>query len=104
MPTATAKPGKLSHRELKALSDHVHKTCRGYHQSIPLAFLQAGFESFGISMEEFILCGHEGRATINLHRFDLETGEVLASIENSMLVLMWYKMESGNYEVTAYLS
>lgn len=63
-----------------------------YHNSIPLdivnaALVQAGFDE----LEPMILCGREGNIHENVGR-------------NRWLSLTWYKMESGRYEVVAYVS
>ena len=70
-----------------------------YHIGIPLREISLVLNSAGLKLEEAILCGREGRATFDL--FHVHTG---FSVLNTMLCLSWYKMESGHYEITLYLS
>jgi len=46
---------------------------------------------------EGVFCGDDGKAV-----FDLElNGEY---IDNALLIFYWHKMESGRFEITAYIS
>jgi hypothetical protein len=49
------------------------------------------------------LTGAKGRTEFDLAILDKTTGEYMP-VENSMLILTWYKMDSGRYEVVCYLS
>jgi hypothetical protein len=81
-------------------------TANKYFDGIPLDALVAACEKagFGFDPEEIacILCGAEGRATWALH--DAVAVPGCYTPVNAMLVLTWYKMPSGRYEVVSYVS
>lgn len=80
------------------LNNAISDLCRGMHDAIPLAGIQAILERGGMRLEEAILCGRQGNT-----RFDLFMGD--DEVDNSVLVLTWYKHDTtGRYEVVAYLS
>jgi hypothetical protein len=63
-----------------------------YFESVPLDTVNALLQTYGFKeLEPTLLCGREGR----LHE---------AVGNNRWLCLTWYKMESGRYEVDAYVS
>lgn len=72
--------------------------CRAYYDAIPLDALFAVARMVGEPVQEDgtpwsgLLCGREGRA-----QFELATSR-------HCLNLQWYKMESGRFEVNAYIS
>ena len=86
----------------KQANDQIYDLIQNkYFRSIPNDELfsivkRAGFR-FDPEEEEFFLVGRDGKATWQL--YDEEGREV-----NHMLVLNWHKMDSGRYEVVAYVS
>lgn len=63
-----------------------------YHDSVPLDTVNLLLRIYGFDeLEPMILCGRQGK----LHE---------AIGQNKWLTLTWYKMESGRYEVVAYIS
>ena len=86
----------------KTANDQIYDLIHNkYFRSIPNDDLfgivkSAGFR-FDPEEEEFILVGRDGKATWQL--YDEEGREV-----SHMLVLNWHKMDSGRYEVVAYVS
>lgn len=63
-----------------------------YHPHIPTGDVDAILTAYGFKpLEEAIYCGAEGR----IHE---QVGE------RTWIVLTWYKMPSGNYEIVSYLS
>lgn len=86
----------------KTANDQIYDLLQNkYFKAIPNDDLFAIVKSAGFRFdpeeEQFILLGRDGRATWQL--YDEEGREV-----NHMLVLNWHKMESGRYEVVAYIS
>jgi len=76
-----------------------------YFNEIPLSPIFEAIESFGYLVvdEEHqpwsgFLCGREGTAMFDL--FSKEKGKP----DNSNLMLQWYTIQSGRYEVTCYVS
>ena len=63
-----------------------------YHDSIPLDHINETLDAYGFDrLEAMLLCGRDGR--------------ICESVGHSKwLSLSWHKMESGRYEVTAYVS
>jgi len=63
-----------------------------YHDGVPLNRVNDALRAHGFDeLEAMILCGREGRLNEPVGRF-------------RYLSLTWYKMESGRYEVVAYVS
>jgi hypothetical protein len=77
---------------------------RNYWDSIPLTKIFQILEDNGVvAVQEDgtpwdgFLCGREGSVSIELKSDDI-------IIENAMLILQWYKMESSKYELNIYVS
>lgn len=51
-----------------------------------------------------MLAGTEGRALFDVAYADTRDGQFYTPAENVLLTISWHKMETGNYEVIAYLS
>lgn len=98
---------KKINRELSGLQN--------YHVGIPLDIIENILEKYGLlilqednTAYEGIFTGEEGRAQIALGYIDTAHDEngikAYTPIDNSMLILTWYKMGSGKYEIVSYLS
>ena len=79
-------------RDQKRVNEALYWTGRTYQDSVPLTevsdlLVANGFEP----LEDMILCGREGKILEPVGR-------------NRFLSLTWYKMESGRYEIVAYIS
>ncbi len=70
-------------------------TCNRYFDSIPVMELQAILADSGFNPDPLngIYCGHEGRISD-----DARVGD------RTWCNLSWYRMPSGRYEITCYLS
>jgi hypothetical protein len=80
-----------------------------YSKEIPINEIISDFREEGIALlqedgteYEGILSGSEGKAKFNL-AIVCNNGTI-DPIDNAMLVLNWYRMESGNYEIVSYVS
>lgn len=109
-PTRLNAPIKSKiNRELSALPN--------YFNEIPLDTIENILEKYGLvilqedhTAYEGMFLGEEGQAQIDLgyiataHQSD--DGEVTfyTPIENGALILTWYKMQSGKYEIVSYVS
>lgn len=93
MQTATLTPRESPRRNQANRRIHA-LTCNRYFESIPLADLKAILAGEGFRTEPLdgIYCGSEGRCA------PVQVGE------RTWLTLSWYRMASGRYEVTCYLS
>lgn len=73
-----------------------------YFQAIPLTEIFAIVERAGLNLDDeeqqCILCGRDGTSDWQL--YDPATGKEV----DHKLVMTWHKMESGRYEVVAYVS
>lgn len=79
-------------RDTKAVNDALYGMGRTYHQSVPLDAVNGLLTHYGFNeLDAMLLCGREGSLHENVGR-------------NRWLSLTWYKMESGRYEVVAYVS
>ena len=71
------------------LSDLTHNR---YFESVPVAEIDAILAAHGFNtLEPVIYCGREGRVNESVGR-------------DVYLTMTWYKMESGRYEIVAYLA
>jgi hypothetical protein len=77
----------------KKANDGLHAMCSNrFHESIPLTEMDGILTAAGFNAtEEAIYCGREGSS----HE---QVGE------RTWLAMQWYKMESGKYEINAYVS
>jgi hypothetical protein len=74
------------------VNDALYGMGRTYHQSVPLDAVNGLLTHYGFNeLDAMLLCGREGSLHENVGR-------------NRWLSLTWYKMESGRYEVVAYVS
>lgn len=87
--------------EIREFKNYLVQIGREYHPSIPvqqmLSKLPSGVAAVAEDGEpwEGLLCGREGTALIDLQ---------IASRAFKTLVVNWYRMNSGKFEVTAYLA
>jgi hypothetical protein len=88
---------KLDAKVRKAINDQLYDFNKQYWKSIPLSDIRGILNSNGLDFEDSIITGRDGRDT-----FDLTMGG--HPVSNSVLVLSWHKMESGNWEINSYLS
>jgi hypothetical protein len=98
---------KKINRELSALPN--------YHEGIPINIIENILEKYGLLIlqednteyEGFFL-GDESHTEITIGHINTAHQEdnitFYTPIENSMLILTWYKMGSGKYEIVSYLS
>ena len=86
-----------------------------YHVGIPLDLIESILEKYGLlilqednTAYEGIFTGRDGQASIALGYINTANEKdgitFYTPIENSMLIMTWYKMESGRYEIVSYLS
>ena len=77
---------------VRRVNDVLHAMGLCNHANVPLDTVNDALTTYGFdSLEPMILCGREGR----IHEY---VGR------DKWLALSWYKMESGRYEVVAYVS
>jgi len=87
-----------------AICERLSDLTSGLHPSVPLDEMfevcrAVGLEAVDEAQEPWsgLLCGREGRASIAL--LSLDFGEVV----EEHLQVSWYRLESGRFEVTAYV-
>jgi hypothetical protein len=101
---------KLGQITRKKLNKSIYLlTISKYFDGVPISEIGEilGKESYALIQEDDTLwegffCGEIGSAHINLAK--IEEYEMLNPVTNSLLVIQWYKMDSGRYEINAYLS
>lgn len=93
------------------LNNDLHPIGAKYHDKIPLADIEKILAKYGIIMLqedgtkwEGMFLGREGRDKFDIGYEASKDGEIYIPIENSVLVMSWYKMDSGRYEVNPYIS
>lgn len=95
-------------------------TLNHYFPSVPLDNLFAAVESHGFEIPEderpILVCGRQGRAVVPLTRMDPDAVAYARAADalggqtraprafNGALTFTWYQMESGRYEVVAYVT
>ena len=82
----------------KKISNGLWKLCSGkYYDTIPLKEIRQLLSGVGVEMEnDFVLTGHDADANL-----ELKMGNQPLPF---MLHLHWYRMGSGRFEITAYLT
>jgi len=82
-----------------------------YFRAIPLKQIQQvlglhGLKALQEDQTEFsgFFCGATGDAFLDLGYGDPDEDGRYEIVKNACLALQWYKMESGRYEITTYLS
>ena len=99
----------------KPINRELYDLTKGYHDSLLIDEIGAVLKKHGLILlqedgTEFsgIFSGEEGRAEIevarNVSTADADGHPIYQPLENTMLILTWHKMESGKFEVIAYLS
>lgn len=79
-------------RDMRGVNDALYGLGRTYHDSVPLETVNELLTHYGFDrLESMLLCGRQGRLHESVGR-------------NRWLSLSWYKMESGRWEVVAYVS
>jgi hypothetical protein len=88
---------KRANHALNEISSHNQAT---YYSAVPLHLIYDAIEKAGYTIPESekscILCGHEGRADWPLYHFGKPS--------KRWLHLTWYRMPSGRFEITTYVS
>jgi hypothetical protein len=94
----------MNKRDRKRANETFYTIGRTYYERIPVGLLFGVCKAHGVrpvqeDETEFsgFFCGADGRADIDLRDED-------GSDAGSALLIYWHKMESGRYEVTAYIS
>jgi hypothetical protein len=102
---------------MKAVDKHkinvrIHKALKPtYFDTIQLATCINILEEFGytIIQEDYtrwdgFICGASGQAYFTIAKNDLNQLVLDRVVRNAQLALSWHKMESGRYEVIAYVA
>jgi hypothetical protein len=96
-------------------------TTNAYFEHVPLDKLYGAIEAAGFEIptdeRPFIVCGHEGRASVPLLHMDHDEALRRDAVERlggesakytigtaSALTFTWYRMPSGRFEVVAYVA
>ena len=86
----TAQQERVARRKVNAV---LHELGRAYHDGLPISQIDSALEAYGFSATEpAIYCGRDGNCS------PMQVGD------RTWLSLSWHKMESGRYEVTAYVN
>ena len=89
---------RLTPKQRKDVNGKLHTLCRNRLPHIPLADINGFLAPHGLRVEEALLMGRDGQASMTLFAGAVE-------VSNSVLWLSWLKGDvTGTYEITAYLS
>ena len=106
-------PNKLPAGIRHKISDEITKlTTNKYFDKIPLKDISDILEKYGITLLQEDQTEWDGFLTGNNARETFEIGYIetkdkdsrYTPIDNAALVMSWYKMTSGRYEIVAYMS
>lgn len=91
-------------KQINTVNKYLNELGRKYHDLVPLSDIMVAMRANGLTLLQEdgtewsgFLCGEDSNATIQCA--DLELNPV-----HRWLSLSWYRMPSGRYEVTAYVS
>lgn len=86
-----SKPTKLPAKYRARINRELDKLCKNYFKEIPITEIQSILNEFELNIPEGIYCGREG--------------ESMEEVGHGVWLRMtWYKLESGNFEIVAYVS
>lgn len=89
--SATASPAKLPAKYRAKINKALDALCKRYFKEIPISEIQSILNEFELKIPDGIYCGREG--------------ESMEEIGNGVWLRMtWYKLQSGNFEIVAYVS
>lgn len=105
-------PKKLLPTVRKKINSDLYPLTTKYHNKIPLADVVKILAKYGLIMLQEdntewsgLLVGETGtQQMIDIGYKETKNGEMYTPIENAALVLSWYKMPTGRYEVNFYIS
>lgn len=107
-------PLKMPSNIKKEINESLQELCTGkYYDQIPLDKIFEILENNNAvalqedgALWEGILCGNEARVSIELGAIwnESENEGVYVPCDNVMLVMSWYRMGSGRYEINTYVS
>lgn len=87
----SATPSKLPAKHCQKINRELSALCRNYFPEIPISKIQSILDVFELKIPDGIYCGREG--------------ESIEEIGHGVWLRMtWYKMQSGNFEIVAYVS
>ena len=96
----------------KTINNKLHKlTANTYFDAIPLNLMNGVLAEKAMFMADEdgtpwsgFLCGREGRASFAIGYQDHTTTRTgMVEMDKAALTVTWYKMQSGRYEVVAYV-
>jgi hypothetical protein len=104
-------PKKLSADIRKKVNTDLHPMGTVYHPHIPMGDIKKILEKYGLIMLQEdntewsgFFTGSDATAHIDLGFIETKNDEgTYTPIDNSSLNLQWHKMDSGRYELVAYL-
>ncbi len=102
---------KISIPDRRNINKELDKISKNYYKKVPIDDIVKILSKVGIVLLQEdgtkwtgFLLGANGRATIEIgHKKNID-GRSFIPYNNTMLVISWYSMPSGLYEVTVYLS
>lgn len=94
----------------KANKELTKLTVSKYFEKIPLKGISDILKNYGLILLQEdntewsgLLSGNSSRATFDIGYIETKNNNQYTPINNSSLVLSWYKMDSGRYEIVTYL-
>lgn len=104
--------GAMNRGERDRINRELYKIGQRYHRNVPLDVIFKILKDRGVvvlqeDLTEWsgMLSGRSGRETFEVaDELIVDDGGSYVPFNNTMLVLSWYRLESGKYEVLAHLS
>lgn len=98
----------IPQKEKNKINRQLYVATKGYQEKIPINKIADILKSYGYMLVQEdntlwsgMFVGSSGNAFINISR---SKNGVLHPIHNAGLVMTWYKMQSGRYEIVAYIA
>jgi len=115
MEEAQSSMTRLNAPEKKKINTQLRKSIQTYHPEIPLDEIEAILKQFGLLLlqEDYtpwsgMLIGADSQTTFELgyleSAYEKDGMTFYEPIENAGLLLSWYKMGSGKYEIVTYVA
>ena len=89
--SATHSNEKLTVGQKRKIGNALHDLCKTYHEGIPTKKLNEILAPFELALEDGIYTGRQGESLEPIGK-------------NLFLKMTWYRMESGRFEIVAYLT
>ena len=101
----------ITQKERHGVNKILYELGKLYHDGIPLGTIAAALRKYGLVIIQEdntewsgFLLGDSAQTDFTIARLSSEFNKQYEPIKNTRLAMSWYKMQSGRYEIVAYLT